>query len=119
MVIIVVASSHLSKLWDVVRQMVGRSGLAAHIEFKNTWHHNDRLRPIAILKHCELECLGAIDKKSAAAALIVLDYPIAPAVFSDHEEWNSRTRFGGGRLDMFHDTSPLIFGQIFKERNGS
>jgi hypothetical protein len=119
MVIIAVASSHLSQVWDVVWQMVGRSGLAAHIEFKHTWHHDDRLRPIAILKHCELECLGAIDKKSAAAALIVLDYPIAPAVFPDREERYSRTWFGQGRLDMFHDTSPLIFGQIFKERNGS
>jgi hypothetical protein len=55
----------------------------AHIELKNTWNHNDRLRPISILKHCELEGFGAIDKKSAATALIVLDYPMAPAVFTD------------------------------------
>src|SRR5664280_3636098 len=106
MVAIVVASRHLSHFCCVGWQAMRRTGLAAHIELKNTWNHNGRLRPISILKHCKLECFCAIDKKSAATALIVLDYPISPAVFTDQEERNSRTRFGRGRLNMFHDTSP-------------
>jgi hypothetical protein len=105
MVAIVVASSHLLHLYGVGWRALFRTSLAAHIEFKNTWNHNDRLRPISILEHCELECFCTINKKSTAPALIVLDYPIAPTVFSDQEERNSRTRFGGGRLNMFLDTS--------------
>jgi hypothetical protein len=106
MVSIVVASSHLLHFYGVGWRAPFRTSLAAHIEFKNTRNHNDRLRPISIFKHCKLECFYAIDKKSAAAAQIVLDDPIAPAVLSDQEERKSRTRFGRGRLDMFHDTSP-------------
>jgi len=114
--IIVVASSHLLHLYGVGWQALFRTGLAAHIEFKNTRNHNDRLRPISIFKHCKLEGFCAIDKKSAATALIVLDNPIASAVFSDQEVRNSRAWFGGGRLDMFHGTSPsawmVIFGML-------
>jgi hypothetical protein len=108
MVAIVVASGHLSLLhgisvgWQAMRQ----AGLAANIEFKNSRHHNDRLRSISILKHCEAERLGAVNEKSATSAALVLDDPISPAVFADQKERNPRTRFRGGRLDMFHDTSP-------------
>src|SRR5271169_5990883 len=103
---IAVALGHLLHLHGVGWQALFRTGLAAHIEFKNTWNHNDRLRPISIFKHCKLEGFCAIDKKSAATALIVLDDPMAPAVCSDQEERNSPTRFGGGGLDVLHDTSP-------------
>jgi hypothetical protein len=92
MITIVVASSHLLHLDGVGWQAMRRTRLAAHIELKNTWNHNDRLRSISILKHCELECFCAIDKKSAAASLIVLDDPIAPAVLADQEERRSGTR---------------------------
>ena len=102
---IVVASSPMPHQSDV-RWWRLRIWLAAHIELKNAWNHNDGLWPIAVFKHCELECFGAINEKSATNALLVLNDPISPTVFSDHEERNSRTRFGGGRLDMFHDTSP-------------
>jgi hypothetical protein len=85
MVAIVVSSSHLLHLYGVGWQAIRRIRVAAHIEFKNTGNHNDRLRPISILKHCELEGFGAIDEKSAVVALVVLDYPIAPAVFTDQE----------------------------------
>src|SRR5664279_4033726 len=101
---IVVALRHLSLLCGVDWQAMCWSGIAAHIEFKNTRNHNDRLRPISIFKHCKLEGFCAIDKKSAATALIILDDPIAPAVFTDQEERNSHTWFG--RLNMFHGTSP-------------
>jgi hypothetical protein len=106
MLAIVIASSRLSLVYGVGWQEMRWGGLAAHIEFKNTRNHNDRLRPISILKHCELEGFGAIDKKSAAAALIVLDYPMAPAVFTDQEERRSSTRLRRGRFRMFHGTSP-------------
>jgi hypothetical protein len=106
MVAIVVSSSHLLHLYGVGWQAIRGIRLAAHIELKNTWNHNDRLRPISILEHCELEGFCAIDKKSAAVALIVLDYPIAPAVFSDQEERRSSTRLRRGRFRMFHGTSP-------------
>jgi hypothetical protein len=106
MVAIVVASSHLLHLYGVGWRALFRTSLAAHIELKNTWNHNDRLRPISILKHCEFEGFGEIDKKSAAAALIVLDDPIAAAVFADQELRQSGTRLRRGRFRMFHDTSP-------------
>jgi hypothetical protein len=85
MVAIVVSSSHLLHWYGVGWQALLRTSLATHIEFKNTRHHNDRLRPISILEHCELEGFCAIDEKSAAVALVVLDHPIAPAVFTDQE----------------------------------
>jgi hypothetical protein len=85
MVAIVVSSSHLLHWYGVGWQALLRTSLAAHIEFKNTGNHNDRLRPISILEHCELEGFGAIDEKSAAIALVVLDDPMAPAVFTDQE----------------------------------
>jgi hypothetical protein len=106
MVAIVLASSRLSLVYGVGWQEMRWGGLAAHIEFKNTRNHNDRLRPISILKHCELEGFCAIDEKSAAVALVVLDDPIAPAVFTDQEERRSGTRLRRGRFRMFHDTSP-------------
>jgi len=112
--VIIVASSHLLHLYGVGWQALFWTSLAAHIEFKNTRNHNDRLRPISIFKHCKLEGFCAIDKKSAATALIVLDDPIAPAVFSDQEERNSPTWFGGGRLDVFHDTSPSRWMVAFR-----
>jgi hypothetical protein len=85
MVSIVVASSHLSHLCGIGWQAMFRTSLAAHIELENTRNHNDRLRPISILKHCELECFCAIDEKSTAGALLILHDPIAPAVFTDLE----------------------------------
>jgi hypothetical protein len=105
-VTVVLASSHLLHFYGVGWRAPFQTGLTAHIEFKNSRDHNDRLRPIPILKHCKLESFCAIDEKSTTIALLVLNDPIPPAVFSDQKERNSRTRFGRGRLDMFHDTSP-------------
>jgi hypothetical protein len=105
-VAIVVASSHLSHLCGVGWQAMRWARLVAHIELENTGNHNDCLGTISILKHRKLEGFCAIDKKSTTNALLVLHDPISPAVLTDQEERNSRTRFGGGRLKMFHDTSP-------------
>jgi hypothetical protein len=59
---------------------------AIRIELENARNHHDRLRPISILEHCELECFCAVDEKSAANALLILNDPIPPAVFANQKK---------------------------------
>lgn len=65
--------------------MMRRSGVAIHIEFKNTGHHDDRLRLVSILEHREAKCLSTVDKQPAAETSFVLDHPVPTAVLSDEE----------------------------------
>src|SRR5450759_2771602 len=96
----IVASGDLSLALGVgvLRRAMGYGRFAAYIELENTGNHDDGLGTISILKHCVLEGFRAIDKKSSAAALLFLDYPVAPAVLADQEERSSRTRLYRGRL---------------------
>ena len=78
---------------DVVRQ------LTTHIEFENTWDHDNGVRTISVLEHCKPERLGTIDEESAAEAALVPDNPVSSAVLANEKKRRSRTR---GRFDLFH-----------------
>jgi hypothetical protein len=69
----------------VRRKLMGRGHVAAYIELENAGDHNDGLRPITILKHCEPERLNAVDEKSAAGTFFVLDDPVTSAIPADPE----------------------------------
>src|SRR5476651_622671 len=103
----IVASGDLSfaRGVGVERRAMGDGRLAVRIELENTGNHNDGLWTISVLKHCVLEGFRAIDKKSAAAALLFLDHLVSPAILADHEERRSGARLRRGRFYMFHDTS--------------
>jgi hypothetical protein len=88
--------------WQTTR----RRDIAIHIEFENAGHHDDRLRLISILEHRETKCLSAINEQPAAEASLVLDHPVSPAVLTDEELQRPRTWNCGGRVSLFHDTSP-------------
>jgi hypothetical protein len=87
-------------------QMMRRGDIAIHIELENAGHHDDRLRLISILKHCELEGFRTIDEQPATEASLVLDYPVPSAVLTDEELQRPRTWNGRGRFSLFHDTFP-------------
>jgi hypothetical protein len=67
--------------------------LPAHVEFENARDHHHRLGTGTILQHRKAKGLGAVDKQSAAEALIVLHDPISAAVFSDLELQRPRARY--------------------------
>ena len=65
---------------DVARQLRPCARLATHIEFENTWNHDDGVRTISVLEHCKTEGLGTIDEESAAEAALVPNNPV-PRLF--------------------------------------
>src|SRR5271167_4579818 len=69
-VAIVLVSSHPLHFHGVGWRAMREAGRVTHIEFKYSRNHNDRLRPIPILKHCKLESFCAIDEKSTTIALL-------------------------------------------------
>ena len=46
--------------------MMRGDDIAVHIELENAGHHDDRLRVVSILKHCELESFCSIDETLAS-----------------------------------------------------
>ena len=60
-------------------------GLATHIEFENTWNHDDGVRPICVLEHCKTKGLGTIDEESAAEAALVPNNPVPSTVLADEQ----------------------------------
>jgi hypothetical protein len=69
----------------IILDLISSRGFAVQVELQNTRNHDDRLRPVSILKHCEAESLGAVTKESAAGALFVLDHPVTSAIPADPE----------------------------------
>jgi hypothetical protein len=67
------------------RLLIVQDRLAVHIEFQDAGHHDDGLRPIAVLEHGVLQCFDTIDEQPAAGALFVLDYPVASRIPTDAE----------------------------------
>jgi hypothetical protein len=63
----------------------------AHVQFENVRHHDHGLRAITIFEHCELKCLGTVDKKASAKTASILDDPVAAAVLADPEKRGFRT----------------------------
>ena len=59
---------------------------AANVEFQNTRDHDDGLRPVAILEHCEFEGFSFVDEEAAAEPLLILHDPMAVAVLPDAEQ---------------------------------
>jgi hypothetical protein len=58
---------------------------AIGIQLENAQDHDDRLRTVPVLEHCELEGFGAIDEQTAAKPLLILHDPMAEAVLADAE----------------------------------
>jgi hypothetical protein len=84
---------------DVARQLRRCARLATHIEFENTWNHDDGVRTISVLEHCKTEGLGTIDEESAAEAALVPNNPVPSTVLANEQERSSRTR---RRFGWFH-----------------
>jgi hypothetical protein len=63
--------------------MPGLERPAIHIQLENPGHHDDGLRTVSILEHCELQRFGPIDEEAPAQPLLILRYPMAVAVLSD------------------------------------
>src|SRR4051812_16709758 len=68
---------------DVVR-------LGAHIELEHAGDHDDRLELMAVFEQGKLQCLGAVDKQSAAKMLLVLDDPMTATVSANIEKRRAR-----------------------------
>ena len=79
---------------DVARQLRRCARLATHIEFENTWNHDDGARTISVLEHCKTEGLGTIDEESAAEAALAPNNPVPSTVLANEKEQSSRTREG-------------------------
>lgn len=61
-------------------------GLAAHVELKDSGHHDNCLRSISILEHRKFHGFGAIDEQAATKTLLILRDPISPAVSADAKQ---------------------------------
>jgi hypothetical protein len=94
-------------LVDVIAQrgLTCRTRTTAHIKLEYAGDHDNGLRSMAVLEQRKTERLGAIDEEPTARAALVLDDPVSPAVFADHEQGRSRSR---GRFTFSHISSPLI-----------
>jgi hypothetical protein len=84
---------------DIARQLRRCARLATHIEFENTWNHDDGVRTISVLEHCKTEGLGTIDEESAPEAALVPNNPVLSTVLANEQERSSRTR---RRFGWFH-----------------
>jgi hypothetical protein len=62
---------------------LGRWWPAIDIQLENARDHDDRLRTVPVLEHCELEGFGATDEQAAAESLLILHDPMAVAVLAD------------------------------------
>jgi hypothetical protein len=65
--------------------MRGRGRPAIDVQLEDAGDHNDRLRAVPILEHCELQSFRTIDKKTAAEPLLILHDPMAVTVLADAE----------------------------------
>jgi hypothetical protein len=59
--------------------------LTVQVKFEAIRHHDDGLWSIAVLEAHEAKRRGAIDEEAPANPFLVLNYPIASAVLTDHE----------------------------------
>lgn len=94
------------------RFMAG-AGCAAHIQFENTRHHDDRLWPFAILKHRKFQRLSTINEKASAKALLISNNPIAAVVLPDQKL--REFRITRGRFAFVHDISPLLVTYLLSQ----
>src|SRR5712692_11125917 len=82
------------------------AGLAAHVELENSRDHDNGLRTVPVLEHCKFHCFSAVDEQAATKTSLILDHPVAAAVFANQEERGLRTT-RRGRFTFVHGTSPL------------
>jgi hypothetical protein len=66
--------------------MLCRVRCVVDVELENPRNHDDGLRPVPILEHCELEGFSPVDEKPAAEPLLILHDPVAVAVLPDAEQ---------------------------------
>ena len=92
---------------DVAQQLTRCARLTIHVEFENTWDHDNGVRTISVLEHCKPERLGTIDEESAAEAALVPNNLVSSTVLANEKERRSRTR---GRFDLFHAISFMMTG---------
>src|SRR5712692_2452496 len=83
------------------------AGLAAHVELENSRDHDNGLRTVPVLEHCKFHCFSAVDEQAAKKTSLILDDPVAAAVFANQEE-RGRPTTRRGRFTFVHDTSPLL-----------
>jgi hypothetical protein len=56
------------------------------IQLEHSRDHDDRLRAVPVLEHCELEGFSSVNEDPAAEPLLILHDPIAVAVLPDAEQ---------------------------------
>jgi hypothetical protein len=83
--------------------------VAAHIELKNTWDHDDGLGPMSIFEQRETERFCTADEEAAAKMLLVLNNPVSLAVLTDEKKGRFRLRSRRGRFLLDHDTFPALY----------
>jgi hypothetical protein len=66
--------------------VLGRGRRVVYIQLEDTRDHDDGLRPVPILEHCELEGFSPIDEEAAAEPLLILHDPMAVVVLPDAEQ---------------------------------
>jgi hypothetical protein len=66
--------------------MLGRGRRVVYIQLEDTRDHDDGLRPVPILEHCEPEGFSPVDEEAAAEPLLILHDPMAVAVLPDAEQ---------------------------------
>jgi hypothetical protein len=79
--------SVLSGRWEpdlpAPRPSPNPKGFGTHIQFERAGHHDDGLRALSALVHCEFDGFNAVDKQTAAKAHGILDNPVPVAIFAD------------------------------------
>jgi hypothetical protein len=62
------------------------SRIELDIKLENPRDHDDGLRAVPILEHCEFESFGFVDEEAAAEPLLIPHDPMAVAVLPDAEQ---------------------------------